>query len=210
MSRRQGAKPQGAAKVPSNQRTRANRQPPAATPARSARTSLAGWLPHPVLSVLLAVVWLLLQQSLALPQLITAALLGWAVPRLVGGFLGGAGRGVARPSRRGHWHRLRIALRLAGVVLWDIGVSNLAVARLLLSPRALPQPAWVLLPLDLQHPDAIALLATVITMTPGTVSCVVDERARQILVHVLAGAEPAALVALIKQRYERPIGALFE
>ena len=210
MSRRQGAKPQGAAKVPSNQRTRANRQPPAAIPARSARTSLAGWLPHPVLSVLLAVVWLLLQHSLAMPQLITAALLGWGVPQWVRGFLGVAGQGAARPGRLGRWGRLRIALRLAGVVLWDIVASNLAVARLVLSPRALPQPAWVVLPLGIQHPDAIALLATVITMTPGTLSCVVDERAGQMLVHVLAGGDPATLVALIQQRYERPIGALFE
>lgn len=224
MSRRRGAKPQAA-------RAPAQRPPLTAPPARAAPL---GWLPHPRLSVLLAVVWLLLQHSLALPQLITAALLGWAVPRLVGGFLagdvdgglggqpgaapsgspnaapGGAGRATARPGRLGPGARWWVALRLAGGVLWDIVVSNLAVARRVLSPRALPQPAWVVLPLTLHHPDAIALLATVITMTPGTVSCVVDERARQIVVHVLAGSDPAALVVLIKHRYERPIGELFE
>jgi multisubunit Na+/H+ antiporter MnhE subunit len=31
-------------------------------------------------------------------------------------------------------------------VLWDIVVSNLTVARLVLDPRAAPQPAWVPVP----------------------------------------------------------------
>ena len=49
-----------------------------------------GWLSHPLLSALLALAWLLLQQSLAVPQLITAAVLGLILPRLLHGFLGDA------------------------------------------------------------------------------------------------------------------------
>ena len=55
--------------------------------ARSAPASRGGWWPHPVLSALLAAAWLLLQQSLALPQLIAAAVFAFGVPRLVRGFL---------------------------------------------------------------------------------------------------------------------------
>ena len=78
------------------------------------------WLAHPVLSLMLAATWLLLQQSLALPQLITAAVLGWGLPRLLHGFLGPAPR----------VHAWGVALRLTGVVLWDIVVSIFTVARL--------------------------------------------------------------------------------
>ncbi|MDP1535369.1 MAG: Na+/H+ antiporter subunit E, partial [Rubrivivax sp.] len=68
-----------------------------------------------------------------------------------------------------------------------------------------PQPAWVQVPLALRHPTAITLLATIITTTPGTVSCVVDDERHLILVHALDCDDPAALAAQIKQRYEEPL-----
>jgi multicomponent K+:H+ antiporter subunit E len=160
----------------------------------------AGWLPHPTLSVLLALAWLLLQQSVAPPQIVFAALLGWALPRLLHGFLGEATR----------VHAWAAVLRLAGVVLWDILVANFTVARLVLWPSARPQPTWLAVPLDLQHPTAITLLATVITTTPGTVSCIVDAPGRQILVHALDGSDAAGQVRQIKQRYEQPLKEIFE
>ena len=157
------------------------------------------WFSHPALSVLLAAVWLLLQQSLALPQLIWAAVLGLLLPRLIHGFLG--------PAL--HLHRPGLALRFVFVVLWDILVSNLSVARLVLTPWSRPQPAWVRGPLTLSQPGAVSLLASIITMTPGTVSCVIDEEAHEILVHALNCTDPAALVAEIKARYEQPLQEIF-
>ena len=70
--------------------------------------------------------------------------------------------------------------------------------------------AWVPVPLELTHPTAITLLATVITTTPGTVSCLVDDERHEILVHALDCADPAALAAEIKQRYEAPLREIFE
>ncbi|WP_128000242.1 Na+/H+ antiporter subunit E [Piscinibacter defluvii] len=160
----------------------------------------AGWFSHPVLSLLLAAAWLLLQRSLAPAQLLTAALLALLVPRLVHGLLG---PGVRLRS-------VGTALRLAGVVLWDILVANLAVARLVLNPAARPRPAWVPVPLTLTHPTAVSLLASIVTTTPGTVSCVVDEERREILVHALDCADPGALVADIQRRYEAPLREIFE
>jgi multicomponent K+:H+ antiporter subunit E len=158
------------------------------------------WLPHPLLSLLLAAVWLLLQQSLAVPQLITAAVLGLAVPRLVAGFLGPASR----------LHRPLLVLRFTATVLWDIVVSNVTVARIVLDPRSRPHPAWVKVPLDTRHPLAITLLATIITTTPGTVSCVVDEEAGFILVHALDCDDVDAAARGMKQRYEAPLRAILE
>ena len=156
-------------------------------------------LAHPLLSALLAAAWLLLQQSLAPGNLITAVVLGLVVPRLLHGFLGA-------PTVVRSWPA---ALRLLWVVLYDIVVSNFTVARIVLSPRSNPQPAWLTVPLDVRHPTAITLLATIITTTPGTVSCVVDEDRRQILVHALDCSDPAAMVADMKQRYEAPLKEIF-
>ena len=158
------------------------------------------WFAHPVLSVLLAATWLLLQQSVGVANVITAVVLGLLVPRLVHGFLI---EGVL-PRRWG------VVLRFTGVVLWDVIVSNIAVARLVLSPGARPRPVWVVVPLVLRDPMAITLLATVITTTPGTVSCVVDEELHFILVHALDCDDPAAMAAQMKERYEQPLREIFE
>jgi len=159
-----------------------------------------GWLPHPALSVVLAAVWLLLQQSLAPAHLLSAAVLALGLPRLLHGFIGDSV----------HPRSARTMLHLLGVVLWDIVMSNITVARLVLNPASDPQPAWVEVPLQAEHPTAIALLAAIITMTPGTVSCVVDEQRRSILVHALDCSDVAEMAAQIKQRYERPLRRIFD
>ena len=166
---------------------------------KAAHAHRAGWFEHPALSVLLAAVWLLLRESLAPADLIAALLIGLVVPRLVHGFLGPA----ARPRA------FATALRFTVVVLWDIVVSNFTVARIVLSPASDPRPAWVPVPLATRHPTAITLLATIITTTPGTVSCVVDEEKGEILVHALDCDDPAAMAVQIKQRYERPLMEIF-
>jgi len=157
------------------------------------------WLAHPWLSALLALSWLLLSHSLAPVHLLSAALIGLLVPRLLHDALPPAGRIRAVP-----------ALRLMGVVLWDIVLSNVTVARLVLGRMDRPQPAWVPVPLDLQHPTAIALFASIITTTPGTVSCTVDEERRLILVHALDCSDPAQAAADMKARYETPLREIFE
>lgn len=159
----------------------------------------ARWFGHPWLSALLAASWLLLQHTLAPVHLISAVLIGLVVPRLLHDFLP-----AMAPVR------LMPALRLIVVVLWDIVVSNFVVARLVLGPLSRPRPAWVTVPLALTHPTAISLLATIITTTPGTVSCTIDEQRRHILVHALDCSDAAQMAADIKARYEGPLLAIYE
>lgn len=158
------------------------------------------WLAHPFMSAIIAASWLLLQQSFAVPQLITATVLALVLPRVLAGFLG-------QQVKVSSWVTV---VRFAGIVLWDIVVSNITVAKIVLNPAREPQPAWVPVPLDIRHPNGIALLATVITTTPGTVSCVIDEDRHEILVHALDCSDPAAMAQDIKNRYERPLREIFE
>ena len=64
--------------------------------------------------------------------------------------------------------------------------------------------------LDTRIDDAVALLASIITMTPGTVSCDVRIDERRILVHALDVDDPDRTIQLIKSRYERPLQEIFE
>ena len=57
--------------------------------------------------------------------------------------------------------------------------------------------------------DAVALLANIIAITPGTVVADIDDACTRILVHVLDLDDPGRLVAEIKHRYERPLKEIF-
>jgi multicomponent K+:H+ antiporter subunit E len=156
-------------------------------------------LPHPIASCFIAAVWLALNSSLAPLHLIAAAVLAVLLPL-------GLGHLLDDPV---HVHKPRTAARLALVVAWDLVTANVAVARRVLGPLGRLRPAFVEVPLDTTHPDAIALLASIITMTPGTVAAEVDEARGRIIVHVLDLDDRAALVAAIKRRYERPLKEIF-
>ena len=160
--------------------------------------SRATWLAHPVLSVLLGASWLALSHSLALVHLLSALLIGLIVPRLLHPFLA--------PANRIDW---MAALRLSAVVLKDIVLSNITVARLVLGPMSRPQPAWLPVPLATDHPRINALFATIITTTPGTVSCVIDEQRHVILVHALNCDDAQAMIDDMKNRYEAPLMQIF-
>lgn len=159
---------------------------------------ISKWFPRPVLSILLGATWLLLSHSLALVHVLSAVLIGLIVPRMVAPFLG--------DSVRIHWGA---AFKLFWVVLKDIVVSNITVARITLGPMSAPQPQWLRVPLDTSHGRLNALFASIITTTPGTVSATVDEAQSCIWVHALNCDDAAAMIDDMKQRYEQPLKNVF-
>ncbi|MNE59191.1 Na(+)/H(+) antiporter subunit E [compost metagenome] len=101
-------------------------------------------------------------------------------------------------------------LRFIGLVLYDIVVANLQVARLVVGPTRTLRPAFVEIPLELTDDLPITILASVITLTPGTVSADLSADRRTLLVHGLDVPDPAGLVADIKARYEAPLKEIFQ
>jgi multicomponent K+:H+ antiporter subunit E len=118
---------------------------------------------------------------------------------------------------RAYWPdrpRLRNPVAIAGfvlIVLWDIVVANITVARIVLfMPKSRLRPAWVTVPIDLRSPEAITVLAGTITMTPGTVTADTSADGRALLVHCLHAPDPEGVAADIKSRYERRLKEIFE
>jgi multicomponent K+:H+ antiporter subunit E len=79
-----------------------------------------------------------------------------------------------------------------------------------LGPERKLQPAFMIVPLDIEQDFTITLLASAISLTPGTVSADLDMEGRYLLVHSLHVDDPEAAVAEIKQRYEAPLKEIFE
>ena len=160
-------------------------------------------LPSPLLSVALFVTWLMLNESASVGQLLLGGALALMVPWFTERW---------RPDRP-RLRRPDLALRLAWVVLVDIVRSNLTVARLILGREDRITPGFVWVPLSLRDPHAIVTLASIITMTPGTLSADLSDDRRHLLVHAFdLGDESAqaALVADIKARYEAPLRLIFD
>jgi multicomponent K+:H+ antiporter subunit E len=162
-------------------------------------------LPRPWTALWLWLTWMLLNQTTEPGHLLLGAVLALVLAGWVPAPLPASG-----VRRRGAWrHPVRFA-RLGGIVLWDIVVANLQVAARILGLTGELKPRFVWIPLDLAQPHAVTLLAGIITMTPGTLSCELSDDRTHLLVHGLDVDDPAELVAQIKARYEAPIRELFE
>ena len=157
-------------------------------------------LPHPLLSAILLVLWLLLANELSVGHLLLGAVLGWAVPLYTARFWPEEVR-VRRPF---------VLLRFVAVVLFDIVVANVTVARLILGPSARMQPAFLTMPLMLRSEVAISLLANTISLTPGTVSVFLSADRRSLIIHSLHTTAPDDVITTIRRRYEQPLKEVLE
>jgi multicomponent K+:H+ antiporter subunit E len=150
-------------------------------------------LPHPLLSAALVLMWLMLTRF-SLGHL----LLGSVIAVL-------AGLALARiepdAPRIRSWPAL---LRLIGIVSIDIVRSNWAVARLMLTNgrHGARTSAFVVIPLRLRDPVPLALLAVILTATPGTAWLEHDRAAGTLLLHVFDMIDEEEWRVLIRDRYE--------
>ncbi len=92
----------------------------------------------------------------------------------------------------------------------EVVISNLRVAKDVLSPHPHLKPGIVGIPVGDYSDRQVWILASLLTMTPGTISIEVDETKRVLYLHTLY-TEPSAdeLRAQIKRDYERPVRILF-
>jgi len=157
------------------------------------------WLPHPWFALWLLVAWLLLQQSLAAPTIVLgivlALALSWALGKL--------------DLPRVRVRSLGTLLALLARVFGDIVRSNIAVARIIVSPRSRISSGFVAIPLEMTHPYALALLACIITATPGTIWVSHDSERQVLVIHVLDVVDESVWIANIKRRYEQPLLRIF-
>ena len=157
------------------------------------------FLPSLPLSLAVFTLWLLLVANFSLGHLVLAALLAIVLPMLTG---------VLEPERAQFGRATRI-VRLAGTVAADIVLSNIEVARLIIGPQRVLRPAFIWVPLDLTNLHGITALASIITLTPGTVSAELAADRRHLLVHCFDLDDAASTIAHIKSRYEAPLKEIF-
>jgi len=157
------------------------------------------WFPHPILSIVLLVTWLLLNNTIAMGHVVLGTILGILIPWFTSAFW----------PEKICLGKASVFLRFAMVVAYDIIVANMTVAKLILSPNDSLKPNFLHIPLDITHPLGISVLASTISLTPGTVSTDLSEDKKTLIVHALHVEDADAEIAAIKSRYERPLMEVF-
>lgn len=161
---------------------------------------MSRWLPQPIVSLGLLITWLLLFNAVTPGLLLLGIILAITIPLFTAQFWPSYPRTV----------RLAPLLKLLGVVVYDIIVANLKVALLILGPARHWRPHFVVIPVELREPVSLTLLASIISLTPGTVSANLSADRRSLLVHDLDVEDPEVSIRRIKERYERPLREIFE
>ena len=156
--------------------------------------------PYPLLMASLVLMWLLLA--------------GFTPGQLIVGFVvamaAGQGMAALQPSKP-RLRRWDLLPKLVGIVLYDIIRSNIAVARIILQgDRRERKSGFMSIPLELRDPTALALLAIILTSTPGTAWLDYNSSRGVLLFHVFDLVDEAEWHDLIKNRYEHLLMEIFE
>lgn len=159
------------------------------------------FLPHPLLTAALLVMWLLLTRF-SIGQAVLGLVIALAASKVM----------VALQPPRPRVRRWDMIPRLTLRVLIDILKSNVAVAAIILrGERGEQKSGFVVIPLELRDRTGLAILACIITGTPGTAWIEYHAASGNLLIHVLdIGEDEQRCIDQIKERYEQPLMEIFE
>ncbi|RRQ23361.1 Na+/H+ antiporter subunit E [Guyparkeria sp. SCN-R1] len=156
-------------------------------------------LPQPLLSLVLLISWLVINNSIHPASIVMGAIVALVIPWITHRFWE-IRAGVKSPVA---------LLGYLGIVVVDIIRANFVVARQVLGPNRALRSQLFEMELDLQGALPVSILAATITLTPGTVSCRISPDQSRLWVHALHADDLSEEIAEIKQRYESRLMRIF-
>lgn len=157
-------------------------------------------LPHPILAGFLLVLWLVLQQSAGLGHIIFGGIIAIVVSMAASAVI---------PERIIIKRPLKF-IQLIIVAGLDIIRSNLAVMSVLFHPRPNPTAGFIEMELTLKNPFALAILAIILTATPGSAWLEYDRARSTVLIHVFDLVDEKEWIETVKRRYETLLLEIFQ
>lgn len=157
------------------------------------------WFPYPLLSLGLVIIWMLLNQSVAPGTIVMGTILGVALAWVT----------LKLTPTRSHPRRILRTLRFAASVFADVIRSNIAVVLVILRVgRRAPNSGFLTVDIDIEDENALALLACIMTATPGTAWLEYDRGRKSLLFHVLDMENEEVWIRTVK-RYEAGLKEMF-
>lgn len=106
-------------------------------------------------------------------------------------------------------NRLFAAIELLFRFSWQVVVSGVTTARIIVVPRLGAHPVVARFHYTGLDERGAAILGCLITLTPGTTTLDIELDRRELLLHVLDGRHLADSAASIRHEFERPLQRLF-
>jgi multicomponent Na+:H+ antiporter subunit E len=145
-------------------------------------------------NILLALVWAAATGSFTEGNLVAGFLLGYLILLF--------SQPVIGESR--YFSKSRQILSFLGFFVWEVILSNFRMAYDVLNP-AHTRPGIIAVALEPQSDTEISVLATLITLTPGTLSLDVSPDRKTMYVHAMSVDDRDSLERKIKQDFERRV-----
>lgn len=159
------------------------------------------YFPAPLFSVALALLWLVLNQSISPGNLLLALILGFLAPLLMAPLRPLPVR-IRRPG---------VIIRLFFMVGRDMVASNLAIGWAVWNVRRPPpRSGFVKVPLQLRDANGLAALAIISSVVPGTIWSELALDRSMLLIHVFDLEDEAQFIEHFKTTYERPLMEIFQ
>lgn len=146
-------------------------------------------------NVLMALIWAAVTGSFAVINLFFGFLLGAVALSLIREQVGSMG----------YFSRVRRILSLLLLFIYELVLSSVKVAKLVITPNMNLKPGIFAYHLKVDRDFEITLLANLITLTPGTLSVDVSEDRRVLYVHALDCSDPDQTREDIADGFERKI-----
>ncbi|WP_062049978.1 Na+/H+ antiporter subunit E [Bacillus sp. JCM 19034] len=148
-----------------------------------------------LINIVIALVWVLLQNSYT------------GVDFLVGYVIGIVVLFVLRRFLRFDFYFRRVWAIFKLILLFtkELILANIDVIKILLSPKMNIQPGIVAVPTKLKSEFEITLLASLISLTPGTLSMDFSSDSQTIYIHSIHVPDKDAMIKQIHDTFERAI-----
>ncbi|WP_432352567.1 Na+/H+ antiporter subunit E [Sporosarcina sp. A2] len=148
-----------------------------------------------LLNFFIAITWVLITASFTPPTFIIGYIIGLLLLILTRRFY----------KNRLYVGRLWACVKLTGIFFKELILSNISVAMLVLKPKLELQPMIFAMPTVLEKDWEITLLASLITLTPGTIVIHVSDDQRTLYVHAIDVDDVEEAINSIKQSFEKAI-----
>jgi multicomponent Na+:H+ antiporter subunit E len=148
-----------------------------------------------VLNLIIAIIWMFLQESYTFNDFLLGYLLGIWMLFLLRRFIPG----------EFYLKRVIAIIYLIFLFLKELVLANIEVLKLVYQPKLSLEPGIFALPTELKSNWEITLLANLITLTPGTLSVAVSNDNRLIYIHAVDIPDVEDTITQIKETFEKAI-----
>ena len=153
-----------------------------------------------LVNLLFAFIWMMVSGSFTLLSMMFGFVIGAAALIII----------TERSELGGYGTRFRRVIGLILMFLYELMMSAIRVAIMVLKPDMNLKPGIFSYQTELKSDLEITLLANLITLTPGTLSVDVDEETKTLYIHGVDCSDVEATRADIRNGFERKIREVFE